>query len=135
MSAPASARPPARSVRRMFATVVLSFEALVVVFAGLVAKDLSGLTPGVAVGLFGGLALACLLAAGLQRGPVGSVVGSVLQVAVVGSGFWVGAMYPLGALFVLLWVVALRVGGRIDREKAGYAEPEAVPGPSATPSG
>ncbi len=37
------------------------------------------------------------------------------------TGVWVPVMYFLGAVFALLWVVALRVGGRIDREQAAAA--------------
>ena len=70
-----------RSPTRTLAASTLVFEALVVFFAGLVAKDLSSLSTGEALGLFGGVALACLLVAGLLRRPAGYVVGSVLQVA------------------------------------------------------
>lgn len=114
----------------MLAAVVLTFEALVIVFAGLVARGLSGLPPGTALGLSGALALACLLAAGVQRGPAGHAIGSALQVAVVASGFWVGTMFVLGPLFGALWVVALRVGRRIDREKAA----DAARAPAAPPA-
>lgn len=112
-----------RSTRRAFATVVLGFEALVVLFAGLVAKDLSPLSPAAALGASAALAVLCLLAAGLLRGPVGYPVGWVVQVLLVAGGFWVGMMFVLGALFAGLWVAALRIGGRIDRERAGFHGP------------
>ncbi len=102
--------------------VVLAFEALVILFAGLVAKDLSGLGTGTALGLAGALALACLLVAGLLRGRAGYAAGTVLQLLVVAAGIWVPVMFFLGALFAAIWVVALRVGGRIDAESAEGAE-------------
>ena len=121
-----------RSPTRTLAASTLVFEALVVFFAGLVAMQLSSLSRGVALGLACGLALACLLTAGLLRHPAGYVVGSVLQVAVVGAGFWVPAMFFLGAVFAVLWFVSLRVGRRIEaetaaREAAGEAVGEAGP--------
>ena len=54
-----------RSPRRTLAAATLSLEAFVVFFAGLVAKDLSSLSTPAALGLFCGLAVACLLTAGL----------------------------------------------------------------------
>ena len=110
-----------RSPRRMLAAATLSLEAFVVFFAGLVAKDLSDLSTGAALGLFSGLALACLLTAGLLRRPWGYWLGWVIQAAAVASGVWVPVMVVLGLIFAVLWVVALRVGGRIEREQAEYA--------------
>lgn len=119
-----------RSPRRTLAAATLSLEAFVVFFAGLVAKDLSDLPTGAALGLFSGLALACLLTAGLLRRPWGYPLGWVIQAAAVASGFWVPVMVVLGLIFAVLWAVALRVGRRIERERAEYAaresaEPEA----------
>lgn len=118
--APAGARP-ARSIRRMLAAVVLAFESLVVFFAALVAKDLSSLGLATALWVGGGLAVACLVAAGLLRTPIGWAVGWVLQVLVLATGFWVRMMFILGVVFAGLWVAALRIGERIDQEKADYA--------------
>jgi hypothetical protein len=114
-----------RSPTRTLAASTLFFEALVVFFAALVAKDLSSLSTGAALGLFGGLAIACLLTAGLLRHPAGYVVGSVLQIAVVCSGFWVPMMFFLGGVFALLWFLALRLGRRAEAEaRARSAAPE-----------
>jgi hypothetical protein len=110
-----------RSPTRTLAAATLVFEALVVFFAGLVAKDLSSLSTGAALGLAGGLAGACVVTAGLLRGKAGYVIGSLLQVAVVGAGFWVPVMWFLGAVFAVLWFVSLRTGGRIEREQREYA--------------
>ena len=119
-----------RSPTRTMAASTLVFEALVVFFAGLVAMQLSSLSRGVALGLASGLAVACLLTAGMLRHPAGYVVGSVLQVAVVGFGFWVPAMFFIGAVFAVLWFVSLRVGRRLEaeiaaRDAAGEAAGEA----------
>lgn len=107
-----------RSPRRTLAAATLLFEALVVFFAGLVAKDLSSLSAGVALGIFSALAVACLVTAGLLRSPVGYALGWGVQVVAIASGFWVPVMFFLGGVFALLWWVALRQGARIERERA-----------------
>jgi Protein of unknown function (DUF4233) len=114
-----------RSPRRTLAAATVSLEAFVVFFAGLVAKDLSTLSSGAALGIFGGLAVACLLTAGVLRRPWGYGFGWLVQAAAIGTGFWVPLMFFLGALFAVLWFVALRLGARIERERAAYAAPKA----------
>jgi hypothetical protein len=105
-----------RSPTRILAATTLIAEALVVVFAGLVAKDLSSLSSGAALGISAALAVACLFAAGMLRGRSGYVFGSVLQVLILGFGFWVTEMFFLGAVFAVLWVVSLVLGTRAERE-------------------
>ena len=124
-----------RSPKRALAASTVGLEAFVVLFAGLVAFGLARRSDG--VGATGGdtralvvcavLALACLLVAGLLRRPWGYAAGSALQVAVVATGFWVPTMFFLGAVFAVLWFVALRTGARIERDRAAYAaaHPEA----------
>jgi fatty acid desaturase len=107
-----------RSPRRTLAAATISLEALVVFFAGLVAKDLSRLSPGAALGLFSVLAVACLVTAGLLRTRAGYAMGWIVQVAAIASGFWVPVMFFLGVAFALLWYVALQQGARIERERA-----------------
>lgn len=65
-----------------------------------------------------GLALVALLLCGLLRHRWAYVVGSVLQVAAVGLGFVVPAMFVLGLTFALLWALALVLGRRVDAAKA-----------------
>ncbi len=97
---------------------MLVLEAFVVVFAALVAAGLRVADPATVWLLGGALALALVLAAGLLRGPGGYVVGSALQVAVVAGGLLVPLMFVVGGIFAVLWVVSLRLGARIDRERA-----------------
>jgi hypothetical protein len=107
-----------RSARRQFAATILVLEAFVVGFAALVAFGLRAAEPAVVWGLGGGLALSLLLAAGVLGWPGGYVVGSVLQAAVLAVGAVVPMMWVVGGVFVILWVVALRLGERIDRERS-----------------
>ncbi len=116
MSAPAR-----RSARHQFAATVLVLEAFVVGFATLVAFGLRLAEPRVVWTLGGALVASLVLGAGLLRRPGGYVVGSVLQVAVVGAGVVVPMMAVVGTIFAVLWFTGLRLGGRIDRERAERA--------------
>jgi hypothetical protein len=110
-----------RSPRRTLAASTVTLEAFVVFFAGLVAKDLSSLSTGASLALFGGLALACLLTAGVLRRPWGYAFGWAVQVAAVATGFWVPVMFFLGGVFAVIWFVAQQQCARIEREQAEYA--------------
>ena len=109
---------PVGRTRRSFCASVLALEAFVVFFALLVASTLSNLSTGLVAVAGAALAVACLVTAGLLRHRWAYVVGSVLQVALILCGFVVPTMFFLGGLFTLLWVVAWRLGGRLDEEKA-----------------
>ena len=114
-----------RSPTRIMAATTLSSEALVIFFAGLVARQLSSLSTGASLGISAALAVACLLAAGMLRSRSGYVFGSVLQVLVFGFGFWVHTMLFLGALFAVLWVASIVMGERAKRTAAArWGDPE-----------
>jgi len=110
-----------RSPLRTLAASTLVLEAFVLFFAGLVAKDLSGLSVAQAVGGAGVLALLCLLTAGLLRHRVGYGIGWALQLAMLATGVVVPMMLGIGALFVALWVVSLVMGTKVERERAYVA--------------
>ena len=94
---------------------VLVFEGLVVLFATLVALDLSDVDHTVLWSVGGGAAVLCLLLAGLLRYRWAYVAGSVLQVALVASGVVVPLMFFLGLLFAALWFLALYLGRKVER--------------------
>lgn len=105
-------------MRSRLAATCLALEAFLVFFATLVASTLVDLPRSTIWAVGGALVLACLVAVGLVRRPVGLVLGWVLQVLVLATGFWVPAMFFMGGLFVAMWVWLLAIGSRIDREKA-----------------
>ena len=108
-------------MRTRLAAICLALEAFLVFFATLVASSLSDL-PRSTVWVGGGaLAVACLVGAAVARRRWGLWLGWVLQGLVLATGFWVPAMFGLGALFVLMWVWFLVLGGRIDRDRAEWA--------------
>ena len=97
-----SAPDPMRGLRGVFAAT-LTLEAIVVLLSLLVlSKFGAGATaPGVTVIV--GLALAMIVAAGLQRRPWGLRLALALQVAMVACGFLVPVLGALGMLFGLVW--------------------------------
>lgn len=97
---------------RVIAASILVFEALLVVLAIPVAITLGDVDPAVAI--TGGLVLVvlCMVVAGSLSRPWGYLAGWVVQGLILLSGFVVHAMFLIGGLFVLLWVVGLRVGRR-----------------------
>ena len=109
--------PPGRTTGRLAASC-LALEAFLVLFAILAAIGLSDLPDRVVWSVGGGLALTCLLVAGLVRSRVGLWLGTALQVVILATGFWVPAMFFMGAVFAAMWVWFLRLGARIDRETA-----------------
>jgi hypothetical protein len=111
---------------RALASTVLVFEAIVVFLAIPVALTLTDASTALVGWLFGGLAVLGLATPGLLRRPWGYGLGSALQVAVVACGLLVPAMAFLGVLFAALWVVALRLGRRVDLAKAEAAASEAA---------
>lgn len=114
---PGEHRPP-RPAKQLFATTVLVLEAFVVLFAALVAYGLRLAEPAPIAATGALLAVVAVLAARTVRTAVGYPLGWVLQVWLLLTGLLIPAMFVVGAVFAILWVVGLRLGGRIDRERA-----------------
>lgn len=110
-----------RSPLRTLAATMLVLEAFVLLFAALVAKDLSDLTTAQALVGGGVLALLCLLTAGLLRARAGYWLGWALQLAMIATGLVVPMMFGIGVIFTALWVGALVTGTKIERERAYVA--------------
>jgi hypothetical protein len=98
--------------RRLCATV-LTFEGFVVFFGALVAARLSDVGQQTSLAVGGGLALACILSSGALRSPHGIAIGWAVQVLVLATGVIVPAMFFMGAIFLALWVAALRIGAMV----------------------
>lgn len=114
---------PQRPARLVFTQAVLTLQAFAALFATLAVAGLtrggtvdapSGAIWGAGLGLF----VALLLASGMQSRRGGTAVGSVLQVPMLAAGVYSLPVTFVGGMFVVLWVTALRLGGRIDRERA-----------------
>ncbi|MGI9131078.1 MAG: DUF4233 domain-containing protein [Candidatus Nanopelagicaceae bacterium] len=100
---------------RVLSAAVLSMEAFVMGFAVLLAM---GEHTGGALALGGALAITLLLNAGLMKKKVGWVLGSLLQIALIGYGYVVTPMYFMGAIFAALWIAAFLVGRKGEAIRA-----------------
>lgn len=114
-----------RPAKPQFAQTMLVLEALVVFFGTLVAYGLRAGEPR-AVWLVGGvLTLWFVVIAGLVSRPGGYALGWAGQAMLVATTLAlppVARPYALlmSVVFVVLWVVSLRIGARIDRERAEW---------------
>ena len=91
----------------MLGSSVLVMEAFTMGFALLIAMNSSDSWELI---LGGVLAIMLLLTPGLLKGKTGWVVGSLLQIPLIGYGMVVTSMYVLGGIFALLWIAAILVG-------------------------
>jgi hypothetical protein len=100
---------------RVLGSTVLVMEALTMGFALLIAMNSSDAWQ-ILVG--GVVAILLLLTPGLLKRKSGWILGSVLQVPMVGFGTVVTMMYFLGGIFALLWLAAIVVGRAGERARA-----------------
>lgn len=117
---------PRRSVRMMFASTVLTLQALAIAFASLAMIGLyrghAGLPWMIATGLV--LAAACLGTCAVLSRPYGIKLGWVLQVLTFGLAIWIPAMIIVAIGFTACWAYALVKGKKIDDENAERDEAE-----------
>jgi len=97
---------------------VLSLEGVAVGLSTPVMIVLSDVSVGKALLLGLGLALACLVLAGLLRWEGAYIVGFVLQAAAIALGLLVSMMFVLGVIFAALWTAAYLLGRKIERDRA-----------------
>jgi len=126
----AAAEP--RSLRQTLASILLTFEIVVVFLAALVIWGLAptenstfGLPPWVALAAGGVLIIALIATIGLLRHPWAYAVGWALQGIIIAAGFLNPAMFFVGALFGGMWWYAMVAGARIDRNRTAT---DAAPG-------
>jgi hypothetical protein len=100
-------------MRRLLATV-LACEAIVIALAIPVAVAVLDVDGAVAGLVCGGLAVLCVVLAGLLRFPWAVPAGGVLQVVIIATGFMVPSMFFLGALFGALWVTGIWLGRKAE---------------------
>lgn len=113
---------PQRPAVLVFTQAVLLLQAFVALFATLVLWSFSRndyLDANQWVVISGGLLLmlALLYASGKQSQRWGRILGWVLQVPMLTAVFLEPAVAVMGAIFLILWLMALRLGSRIDRER------------------
>lgn len=97
------------------AATLLTIEAIVVALAVPVAINVGDVSAGSAWLAAGGVIVLCIAGAGLaRRGRRGFAVGWLAQVAAIALGFVVSAMFVVGAIFALLWLILMRIGPKVE---------------------
>lgn len=109
---------PTRSPRRGMCAAVLSLEGIVIGLSTPVMATLTDVALGTALTLGLGLAVACLVLAGMLRSESAYAAGWIVQVGAVAVGFVVPTMFFLGGLFAVLWGTAYFLGRRIEQDRA-----------------
>lgn len=112
------AQPAERSPRRGMCAAVLCLEAITLGLTTPVMITVVGIATGPALLVGLGLALTCLVVAGMLRAEWAYLLGWAVQVAAVALGLVIGPMFVLGAIFALLWGTADLLGRKIERERA-----------------
>ncbi|MFI9273827.1 DUF4233 domain-containing protein [Kitasatospora sp. NPDC052896] len=106
---------------RTLCSSTLIGEAFVILFAGLVAMQLSHVSTGT-IWTVSGIAIAlCVLLCGMITRPGAVAVGWALQLGLVASGLVLPTMYGLGLVFAGLWWCSVHYGRKIDVIKAERA--------------
>lgn len=127
-SAPRHARPPRTLVEKL-APIVLGFEAIIVLLAGLTIFGLKALPEGIPQwwAIIGGLivALAMIAVAGLITKPWAIPAGWVLQAIVALSAIFVPAILIVVLVFGGMWAYATIMGARLDARRPVHPTAEA----------
>mgnify|MGYP003334351366 CR=1 FL=1 len=111
-------RERSRSPKRSMSAAVLSLEAITLGLTTPVMISIAGVSGGLATLVGVGLAVLCVLTAGMLRRPQAYWLGWAIQIAAIALGFVIGLMFFLGAIFALLWWGAVYLGDKIERERA-----------------
>ncbi len=100
-------------MRRLCASV-LGMEAIVLGLITPVAITIGKVPAGLAAAVGLGLAVCCVVVAGLLKRPFAYIAGTVLQVLAIATGVLTPIMYVLGVIFAALWVTAIFVAHRVE---------------------
>jgi hypothetical protein len=112
---------------RVLAAAVLTMESILMGFALLIAKDDAALTEII---LGAVLAILFIFNAGLLKRKGGYLLGSFLQIFLIGYGLVVPHMYYMGGVFATLWIIAILLGRRGEAIKASLIAQRDKNGPN-----
>ncbi|MFD5433329.1 DUF4233 domain-containing protein [Kitasatospora sp. NPDC127067] len=111
---------------RTLCSSTLIGEALLILFAALVAVRLTDVS-GAEVWTVSGIAMAlCVLLCGMIDRPGAVQIGWALQIGLIASGFILPTMFGLGVVFAGLWWCSVHYGRKVDEFKAARAAAEAA---------
>jgi nitric oxide reductase large subunit len=116
-----------KSTKRLLASIVLSFQSIVIFFATLTAFGLKMADPSAALpeveliwGIGLSFALLAIVTPAFLRHPAGYWLGWLVQAALLVSGFWLWGMFVIGAILVGLWIWGMVAGATIDKARQNY---------------
>lgn len=118
------ARRGERSTQKALASIVLGFELIIVVLIGLTVFGLGILEPR-ELGLYlgGGLGALIIVALGImRRGRAGVILGWIVHVLILATGFLIPVAFVVGLLFTALWVYCMVKGSQMDRARIAWME-------------
>ena len=107
-------------MQRRLCSAILCLEAIVLGLSSLVLVNVSHLDKGTSLGLGLGLCVLCLMAAGLLRFRWAIALGWLIQLAAIALAVETLALGALGLIFLALWATAVRLGARIERDRADW---------------
>lgn len=110
-------------MRHMCATM-LALQAIILGLSIPVMITVENVSAPLASLVGGGLAISCIVVAGLLRKPWAYVAGHLIQVATIATGFLVPIMFFIGLMFLALWLGAFFLGRKIEADKARWAAAE-----------
>ncbi|PRX96371.1 DUF4233 domain-containing protein [Allonocardiopsis opalescens] len=118
---------------RRICAMVLVLQAITIGLSLPVAIQVAGIPAATAGPLWGGLAVAALVIAGVQRFAAGPYLGWALQVGYLASALILPDLLLLGIAFTLLWAATLWLGARVEAGRTPSVlggETDGEPGPS-----
>jgi hypothetical protein len=104
-------------MQRRLCQAILALEAVVLGLSTPVLISVESVDTARALWIGLGLTAACLVTAGLLRRPWAYYLGWAIQLAALALGFEIAAMFALGAIFLVLWLTAVRLGRTIDQDR------------------
>ena len=117
-------------MQRRLCSAILLLEAIVLGLSTPVLISVESVDTSKALSIGLGLTVACVVTAGLLRRTWAYYLGWAIQVGALLLGFEVAAMFALGAIFLVLWLTAFRLGRTIDRDRRATG-PQATAGPAS----
>ncbi|MDQ6935377.1 MAG: DUF4233 domain-containing protein, partial [Actinomycetota bacterium] len=108
-------------MQRRLCAAILVLQSVVLGLTTPVLVSVTSVPTSTALWIGLGLCAACLVVAGALRVRSAYWLGWAIQVASIGLGFVIGAMFVLGAIFLALWTTAYLLGAKIERERAAWA--------------
>ncbi|MCW2760093.1 MAG: hypothetical protein JWR85_294 [Marmoricola sp.] len=115
-------------MQRRLCAAILSLEAIALGLSTPVLISVAGVSTATGLWIGLGLAVACVLVAGLLRFEWAYWLGWTIQVAAIALGFEVNTMFVLGAIFLALWASAWFLGRKIEAERAEWERTGEYPG-------